>query len=101
MLDGIKGNHQILVTLLVTLFCCLIYKFLLKNSSWDEWVPESRILKYNDANVARQKDLQKSHKSRLQKKSKGSTPKALKSTSKELKSSDVKSDGSVHDSDSR
>ncbi|KAK6631423.1 hypothetical protein RUM43_000204 [Polyplax serrata] len=71
------------------------------NKSWDEWVPESRILKYNDANVARQKDLQKSHKSRLQKKSKGSTPKALKSTSKELKSSDVKSDGSVHDSDSR
>lgn len=69
--------------------------------SWDEWVPESRILKYNDANVARQKDLQKSHKSRLQKKTKGSTPKALKSANKDSKSSDVKSDGSVHDSDSR
>ncbi|EEB16037.1 conserved hypothetical protein [Pediculus humanus corporis] len=70
------------------------------NKSWDEWVPESRILKYNDANVARQKDLQKSHKSRLQKKSKGSTPKAVKSAAKESKSSDAKSDVSLHDSDS-
>ncbi|CAK8683856.1 unnamed protein product [Clavelina lepadiformis] len=28
---------------------------------WDEWVPESRVLKYNDANLRRQKDLLKQH----------------------------------------
>lgn len=28
-------------------------------SSWDEWVPEDRVLKYNEANVQRQKDLSK------------------------------------------
>ncbi|XP_053209928.1 mortality factor 4-like protein 1 [Panonychus citri] len=32
------------------------------NKSWDEWVYESRILKYNDANVHKQKDLSESHK---------------------------------------
>lgn len=31
--------------------------------SWDEWVPESRVLKYNEANVARQKEVQKAHSS--------------------------------------
>ena len=29
--------------------------------SWDEWVPESRVLKLNDQNIQRQKDLQKAH----------------------------------------
>lgn len=32
------------------------------NKSWDEWVPESRILKYNETNVAKQKELQESYK---------------------------------------
>ncbi|KAL0270723.1 UNVERIFIED_CONTAM: hypothetical protein PYX00_008030 [Menopon gallinae] len=71
------------------------------NKNWDEWVPESRILKYNDANVAKQKELHKSHKTAFQKKSKSSTPKTQKAAAKESKSSDAKSDGSVHDSDSR
>ncbi|CAH1118859.1 unnamed protein product [Phaedon cochleariae] len=31
------------------------------NKNWDEWVPESRVLKYNEANVARQKEVQKAH----------------------------------------
>ncbi|GFY37226.1 mortality factor 4-like protein 1 [Trichonephila inaurata madagascariensis] len=31
------------------------------NKNWDEWVPESRVLKYNDANMQRQKDLQAAH----------------------------------------
>lgn len=31
--------------------------------SWDEWVPESRVLKYNEANVAKQKEVQKAHSS--------------------------------------
>lgn len=29
--------------------------------SWDEWVPESRVLKYNDANVQRQQEVQRAH----------------------------------------
>lgn len=70
-------------------------------NSWDEWVPESRILKYNEANVARQKELQKSHKTVYTKKAKGATPKTGKVPGKDSKSSDVKSEGSVHDSDSR
>lgn len=30
-------------------------------NSWDEWVPENRVLKYNDANVQRQKEVSKLH----------------------------------------
>ncbi|KAK4328813.1 hypothetical protein Pmani_000787 [Petrolisthes manimaculis] len=33
--------------------------------SWDEWVPESRFLKPSDANISRQKDLQKAHEASL------------------------------------
>lgn len=29
--------------------------------SWDEWVPENRVLKYNEANVQRQKEVYKQH----------------------------------------
>ncbi|GBP06844.1 Mortality factor 4-like protein 1 [Eumeta japonica] len=29
--------------------------------SWDEWVPESRVLKYNEANVQKQKEVQRAH----------------------------------------
>ncbi|XP_074605067.1 mortality factor 4-like protein 1 isoform X2 [Brevipalpus obovatus] len=32
------------------------------NKSWDEWVPETRILKYNDTNVQKQKELQEGYK---------------------------------------
>ncbi|CAE1271885.1 MORF4L1 [Acanthosepion pharaonis] len=31
------------------------------NKNWDEWVPETRVLKYNDASLQRQKELQKAH----------------------------------------
>ena len=39
---------------------------LLKNdyfvtSSWDEWVPEARVLKYNEASLQKQRELQKAH----------------------------------------
>ncbi|KAL0270720.1 UNVERIFIED_CONTAM: hypothetical protein PYX00_008029 [Menopon gallinae] len=71
------------------------------NKNWDEWVPELRILKYNETNVARQKELQKSHKSAFQKKSKGASSKLQKSGNKDSKNSDTRSEGSVHDSDSR
>lgn len=30
--------------------------------SWDEWVAESRVLKFNEANVQKQQELQKQHK---------------------------------------
>lgn len=32
------------------------------NKSWDEWVPESRVLKLNDANLQKQKDLYRAQK---------------------------------------
>lgn len=31
------------------------------NKNWDEWVPESRILKYNEGNVQKQKDVQRAY----------------------------------------
>lgn len=33
------------------------------NKNWDEWVPESRVLKYNDANVQKQREVLGSHRS--------------------------------------
>jgi len=45
------------------------------NKNWDEWVPESRVLKYNDANMQRQKELEAAH-------GKGKKTKTVKSTSK-------------------
>ncbi|RXG50821.1 Serine protease 27 [Armadillidium vulgare] len=33
--------------------------------NWDEWVPESRVLKLNDQNITRQRDLQKAHEASL------------------------------------
>lgn len=38
----------------LTVLCCLYH-------SWDEWVPESRVLKYVDSNLAKQKELQKAN----------------------------------------
>lgn len=29
--------------------------------SWDEWVPEERVLKFNDTNVQKQQEVQKVH----------------------------------------
>lgn len=51
--------------------------------------------------MARQKELQKSHKSAFQKKSKTPTSKLLKTGNRDSKNSDTRSEGSVHDSDSR
>ncbi|KFM81339.1 Mortality factor 4-like protein 1, partial [Stegodyphus mimosarum] len=31
------------------------------NKNWDEWVPECRVLKYNEANLQKQKELAKTH----------------------------------------
>lgn len=54
--------------------------------SWDEWVPESRVLKYNEANVAKQKEVQKAHSTQ---------------SSKSKKSKSRKSEVSSKDNDSR
>lgn len=45
------------------------------NKNWDEWVPESRVLKYNDANMQKQKELEAAH-------GKGKKTKTVKSSSK-------------------
>lgn len=39
--------------------------------SWDEWVPEHRVLKYNETNLQRQKELQKEHDAKKEKNKKG------------------------------
>ncbi|XP_048734660.1 mortality factor 4-like protein 1 isoform X2 [Ostrea edulis] len=50
------------------------------NKNWDEWVPESRVLKYNDASIQKQKELLKAHvgkgksKAKLKEKERASTP---------------------------
>ncbi|XP_043465538.1 mortality factor 4-like protein 1 isoform X1 [Leptopilina heterotoma] len=31
------------------------------NKNWDEWVPESRVLKYNEANCQKQREVQRAH----------------------------------------
>ena len=43
----------------------IFYLFSPLSVSWDEWVTESRVLKLNDANIIRQKDLQKAHEASL------------------------------------
>lgn len=40
------------------------------NKSWDEWVPENRVLKFNDANIDKQKELRDSHDANKAKKKK-------------------------------
>lgn len=47
----------------------LIVLFLIP--SWDEWVPENRVLKYNEANVQRQKEVHKVHSTGSAKNKKG------------------------------
>ncbi|XP_054747272.1 nuA4 complex subunit EAF3 homolog isoform X2 [Anastrepha obliqua] len=47
------------------------------NKNWDEWVPENRVLKYNEANVQRQKEVYKQH-SNAAGKNKKTTPKGKK-----------------------
>ena len=61
------------------------------NKHWDEWVPESRVLKYNDLNLQRQKDLQKQHgkdKSKRGKPGKMPKPENGKDTFEKMKKSD-------------
>ena len=34
--------------------------------SWDEWVPENRVLKYNEVNVQKQKEVSKLQEDRIE-----------------------------------
>lgn len=61
------------------------------NKNWDEWVPENRVLKYNESNVQRQKEVTKLHSS-LAAKNKKANVKAKKVDT---------GTGSSKDSDSR
>uniref|UniRef100_A0A672Z208 Mortality factor 4-like protein 1 n=1 Tax=Sphaeramia orbicularis TaxID=375764 RepID=A0A672Z208_9TELE len=49
------------------------------NKNWDEWVPESRVLKYVDSNLQKQKELQRAN--QKAKKNKQKTPGAGEGTS--------------------
>ncbi|PIK62167.1 putative mortality factor 4-like protein 1-like isoform X2 [Apostichopus japonicus] len=74
------------------------------NKNWDEWVPEGRVLKFNDANLQKQKELLAAHKAkakkaRLQKKpqdkgekERSSTPSAEKQASKKAKQEATKAE---------
>lgn len=48
-----------------------IFSFVL--CSWDEWVLEDRVLKYNDANIQKQKEVSKQHASTSAKNKKGAS----------------------------
>ncbi|XP_050087466.1 mortality factor 4-like protein 1 [Anopheles aquasalis] len=49
------------------------------NKNWDEWVPENRVLKYNEANCQRQREVSKQHSSIVR--NKKNSAKAKKSES--------------------
>ncbi|XP_011184080.2 nuA4 complex subunit EAF3 homolog [Zeugodacus cucurbitae] len=63
------------------------------NKNWDEWVPENRVLKYNEANVQRQKEVFKQH-SNAAGKNKKSTPKGKKGEGAGATSKDGTASGS-------
>ncbi|KAH8358505.1 hypothetical protein KR093_000488 [Drosophila rubida] len=48
------------------------------SKNWDEWVPESRVLKYNDENVKRQKEVERQYGERSKKDNKKGSAKAKK-----------------------
>ena len=64
------------------------------NKSWDEWVPETRVLKCNDAGFQKQKELQKAH--ITQKKAKAAAKKADKIRTKRKTNQKTKTDHPLH-----
>ncbi|NWU11887.1 MO4L1 protein, partial [Cephalopterus ornatus] len=52
-----KGDSEISDEVRTSRRCCTDALF----SPWDEWVPESRVLKYVDTNLQKQKELQKAN----------------------------------------
>ncbi|XP_059487420.1 mortality factor 4-like protein 1 [Neocloeon triangulifer] len=60
------------------------------NKSWDEWVPEERVLKINEFNIMKQKELKKAQDAANQK-TKKKSPKGMKRKSEPSKDSDSRS----------
>ncbi|XP_065170835.1 mortality factor 4-like protein 1 [Atheta coriaria] len=61
------------------------------NKNWDEWVPETRVLKYNEANLMKQKEVQKAHQTQPNK------AKKLKLRKSDAKDTDSRSSTPVND----
>lgn len=61
MLDGIRSKYNNHISIDSLIIAPESQSHECNNFSWDEWVPESRVLKYNEANVAKQKEVQKAH----------------------------------------
>lgn len=57
--------------MLLTYLEVITFFFVIFLTSWDEWVPENRVLKYNEANVQKQKEVSKLHASGSAKNKKG------------------------------
>jgi len=53
------------------------------NKNWDEWVPETRVLKFDDTNLQKQIELEKTHGYALKNKKSAKNPVAKKKDSKE------------------
>lgn len=58
-------------------FSSNLFIYIVPLYSWDEWVPENRVLKFNEANVQLQKETQKKVESSAK-----STKKAAKNSKK-------------------
>uniref|UniRef100_A0A069DT38 Putative dosage compensation regulatory complex/histone acetyltransferase complex n=1 Tax=Panstrongylus megistus TaxID=65343 RepID=A0A069DT38_9HEMI len=68
------------------------------NKSWDEWVPETRVLKYNDNNLQKQKELHKAQKTEPKsKKGKKRSISGKESESKDKDTTDSRSSTPVTD----
>ncbi|NXK93845.1 MO4L1 protein, partial [Formicarius rufipectus] len=61
--SGWNKNFELTVLCRMQLFVMFLSDHLIfwHFSSWDEWVPESRVLKYVDTNLQKQKELQKAN----------------------------------------
>ncbi|KAF4529002.1 hypothetical protein B566_EDAN017431 [Ephemera danica] len=58
------------------------------NKNWDEWVPESRVLKYNEANIQKQVELQKAQEAQQKSKKAIKTPRRKSEAPSKDKDSD-------------
>lgn len=64
------------------------------NKSWDEWVHENRVLKYNESNLQKQKDLLKQHGKDKLRRGKSAKPKTEKENAEKKKASTETSNAS-------
>lgn len=60
-MDGIKSNASQILFLCFSSCSKFTVEFNCQFFSWDEWVPETRVLKFNESNLQKQKELIKAH----------------------------------------